>query len=35
MLLEREEERMRLKETNEHIDFEGHCDNWESATHAD
>jgi len=35
MGVEREEERMRMKLNNEHIDWPGHCDDWDDATHAD
>ena len=33
MRLEREETKMKMKKDNEHIDFEGHCDDWNSAIH--
>jgi len=33
--LEREEIKMRMKLNNEFIDFEGHCDDWDEATHPD
>ena len=25
---------MRLKHTNEHVDYDGHCDDWDDNTHA-